>query len=145
MKALVTGASGFIGSALIEELSTLGFEVHALMRRSSSAANLEGLKYERIEGDLYDVASLRAAIKGQGMNYVFHLAGLTAARNREAYLKANATPVGNLAQAVSDEGGALSRFVFVSSLAAGGPVTSLAPRTEEQADAPVSCYGESKL
>src|SRR4051812_17560420 len=102
MKALVTGASGFIGSALIEELSTLGFEVHALMRKSSSAANLEGLKYERIEGDIYDLATLRPAVKG--MNYVFHLAGLTAARNRDAYLRANATPVGNLAEAVADEG-----------------------------------------
>jgi nucleoside-diphosphate-sugar epimerase len=143
MKALVTGASGFIGSTLIEELSTLGFEVHALMRPSSSAANLEGLKYHRVAGDLSDPASLRAAVKG--MNYVFHLAGLTAAPNRAAYLKANAEATGELAKASAEEAQGLSRFVYVSSLAAGGPVLSLEPRTEEQQDSPVSAYGESKL
>src|SRR3954468_5038897 len=103
MKALVTGASGFIGSALIEELSTLGFDVHALMRKSSSAANLEGLKYQRLEGDLGDPASLKRAV--QGMNYVFHLAGLTAAPNRAAYLRANAEPTGELARAVAEASG----------------------------------------
>ncbi|HUP58350.1 MAG TPA: NAD-dependent epimerase/dehydratase family protein [Bdellovibrionota bacterium] len=143
MKALVTGASGFIGSALIEELSTLGFEVHALMRKTSSPANLEGLKFNRVEGDICNPESLKPAVKG--MNYVFHLAGLTAAPNRAAYLRANAEPLGSLAAAVAEAGGGLSRFVHVSSLAAGGPVTSLDPRTEEQPDQPVSAYGESKL
>ena len=52
MRALVTGASGFIGSTLIEELGTLGFDVHALMRKTSIAANLEGLKFRRVEGEL---------------------------------------------------------------------------------------------
>jgi dihydroflavonol-4-reductase len=45
MRAFVTGASGFIGSTLIEELGLLGFEVDALLRPSSPLRNLDGLKY----------------------------------------------------------------------------------------------------
>src|SRR4051812_773850 len=73
MKALVTGASGFIGSTLIEELGTLGFDVRALMRKSSPQGNLEGLRYERVEGSLDDLESLKRAVKD--VDYIFHLAG----------------------------------------------------------------------
>ncbi|MGZ3687989.1 MAG: NAD-dependent epimerase/dehydratase family protein [Bdellovibrionota bacterium] len=144
MKALVTGASGFIGSTLIEELGTLGFDVHALMRKSSSAANLEGIKYQRIEGDLSDLESLRNAVKG--MDYVFHLAGATAAPNRDAYFEHNAHGSGRIAQAVAEVNPTLSRFVYVSSIAAAGPAENEnAPKTELDPPKPVSAYGESKL
>lgn len=144
MKALVTGASGFIGSALVEELNTLGFEVHALMRASSSPANLEGLVYRRVEGDMASFDSLKRAV--EGMDYVFHLAGATAAPGREAYLEANARATERLARAAAEAAPGLKRFVYVSSLAAGGPARGHhEPRTESQADAPVSAYGESKL
>jgi dihydroflavonol-4-reductase len=143
MKALVTGASGFIGSTLIEELGTLGFDVRALMRRTSSSANLESLKYERIDGDLSDSDSLRRAIRD--VNYVFHLAGAITARDRNDFLIHNAEGTRRLAEAVAEVRPGLSRFVYVSSLAAGGPVGSLQPRVESENDQPVSAYGESKL
>lgn len=143
MRALVTGASGFIGSTLIEELNTLGFEVRALMRRTSSSSNLEGLKFERAEGDLTDAASLRDAVRE--VNYVFHLAGAVTARNRAEFDRLNAIGTKNLAEAVAEVRPGLSRFVYVSSLAAGGPSGSLKPRDEEEPDHPVSAYGESKL
>jgi nucleoside-diphosphate-sugar epimerase len=143
MRALVTGASGFIGSTLIEELGTLGFDVQALMRRSSSAANLEGLKYERVEGDLCDFESLKRAVKD--VDYVFHLAGTIAAPNREGYFEHNCEGTKRLAQAVAEARPGLTRFVFVSSLAAGGPALRLEPRDESEEDRPVSAYGESKL
>lgn len=144
MRALVTGASGFIGSTLIQELSTLGFEVHALMRKTSSDANLAGLNYRRVQGDLSDEGSLREAVRG--VDYVFHLAGLTAAKNREEFFAHNALGTERLAKVVAEERPGLSRFVYVSSLAASGPASSLeAPLTESQAEHPVSAYGESKL
>lgn len=143
-RALVTGASGFIGSTLIEELSNLGFEVLALMRGSSSAANLEGLRYTRVEGDLSNRDSLRRAL--QGVDYVFHLAGATAAPNREAYFRHNADGTRILTEAVAEAAPGLTRFVHVSSLAAAGPASSHdAPRVETEPNRPVSAYGESKL
>lgn len=143
MKALVTGASGFIGSTLIEELLADGFRVKALLRRTSSLCNLQDLNFEKVEGDVLDKDSLRNAV--QGVDVVFHLAGLVAAPNRAAYFKANTEGTQNLAQAVAESCPGLKRFVHVSSLAAGGPSASLKERVEEQQDQPVSAYGESKL
>src|SRR4051812_38054046 len=100
MNALVTGASGFIGSTLIEQLSTLGFEVFALMRKTSSSANLEGLKYTRVEGDMGDEESLKRAVVG--MNYVFHLAGATAGPGRSFFFEQNANATARLARAVAE-------------------------------------------
>ena len=143
MKALVTGASGFIGSTLIEELGTLGFDVVALMRKTSSLTNLEGLKFERIEGDLSDFDSLCRAMKD--VDYVFHLAGVIASSNKNGFFRHNAEGTTKVAEAVAQARPSLNRFVFVSSLAAGGPSRSIEPRTELLKDEPVSAYGESKL
>ena len=143
MKALVTGASGFIGSTLVEELGILGFDVRALLRRTSSTANLEGLKYEKVEGDLFSPDALRQAVKG--VDYVFHLAGLAVAKNKAEFFECNSQGTKNLADAVAEHCPGLTRFVYVSSLAAGGPSKSIKPRDEAEKDEPVSAYGESKL
>ena len=143
MKALVTGASGFIGSHLVERLVELGIEPYALMRKTSSSENLGQTKFKRIEGDLSDIESLRKAVRG--MDLVFHLAGATAAKNREAFFNHNAKGTRNLAKAVAEENKSLKRFVYVSSLAAGGPAKSFRPRVESEPEEPISAYGESKL
>jgi nucleoside-diphosphate-sugar epimerase len=73
-EALVTGTSGFIGSTLIEELNTLGFEVRVLIRQPGARAfHLEGLQYDGVEGDFSNFQSLRRAVKD--VNYIFHLDG----------------------------------------------------------------------
>jgi len=143
MKALVTGASGFIGSTLIELLNRQGIEVRALMRQSSSEINLQGLHYERVTGDVLDYDSLCRAV--EGCDYVFHLAGLIAAKDTHEYFRYNAEGTQLLAKAAAAQASGLKRFVFVSSLAAGGPATSLGPRKETDPDQPVSAYGKSKL
>jgi dihydroflavonol-4-reductase len=146
MKALVTGASGFIGSTLVEELASQGFEVFTLLRKSSSTSNLEGLKYHRLDGDLSDAGSLYEALKKvSDLTYVFHLAGVTAGPNRQFYFEHNTRGTATLAKAVGEICPGLTRFVHVSSLAAAGPGDSEKPKLENESNHPISAYGESKL
>lgn len=69
---LVTGASGFVGSAVARKLAERGFAVRVLVRPSSPRANLTGLACEIREGDMRDSVSLNAAMKG--VRYLFHAA-----------------------------------------------------------------------
>jgi len=73
-KVLVTGATGLIGSWVVRELVSRGYAVRALVRKTSSLANLEGLAVERSEGDVLDRASVRAALTG--CQAVIHTAGV---------------------------------------------------------------------
>jgi dihydroflavonol-4-reductase len=71
-KVLVTGASGFVGSAVAKVLAEAGFAVRALVRPESRRAHLQGIDIEFAEGDLRDAASLRPAMAG--VRYLFHVA-----------------------------------------------------------------------
>src|SRR5438093_12628599 len=64
MKALVTGATGFVGAAVVRRLLAAGMEVRVLIRRDSDLRNLGGLKVEQAHGDLRDRDSLRRALSG---------------------------------------------------------------------------------
>lgn len=70
--ALVTGASGFVGSAVARALIADGFAVRALVRPTSPRANCDGLACEIVEGDILDAASVGRAMTG--VRYVFHVA-----------------------------------------------------------------------
>jgi len=142
MRILVSGASGFIGSGLVSALVDQGHEVCALMRPSASAGYLQGVPFTRVTGDILDFDSLKRAC--MGMDAVFHLAGLTAARNRQEFFKFNAEGTKNLATAAALST-TVKRFIQVSSLAASGPSVGLAPKLEDEPNYPVSMYGESKL
>ena len=69
---LITGATGFIGSAVARKLVEAGFTVRALMRPSSRRAHIADLDLEPCEGDLRDEGSIKNAMRG--VRYVFHLA-----------------------------------------------------------------------
>lgn len=142
MRILVTGASGFIGSGLVSALTEAGHDVCALMRPSASIDYLKGVQFTRIAGDLGDQESMVRAC--QGVDVVYHVAGLTSARNKEEFFKFNAEATKNLANAAV-KSGSVKKFIFVSSLAAAGPSIGLSPRSETETDMPVSMYGESKL
>jgi dihydroflavonol-4-reductase len=64
MKSLVTGANGFIGSAIVRELLKDGIEVKAMVRETSNLKNLEGLDIEKVYGDIRDKESVKSALKG---------------------------------------------------------------------------------
>ncbi len=71
-KALVTGASGFVGSAVARALAGRGLEVRALVRAGSPTGHLSGLPIEFVTGDLRDAQSVRAAMTG--VRFLFHVA-----------------------------------------------------------------------
>ena len=143
MKALVTGATGFIGSHLCEELIKKGYEVTCLSRSSSNLKWIENLSVRIIKGDCTHPESLNA-LSGD-FNYVFHLAGLTKSTSADEFFFVNAKGTENLIRAVSDKNTVLRRFVFLSSLAAAGPCDSMSPLREDCSPSPVSSYGRSKL
>ena len=138
---LVTGATGFIGSHLVERLVAQGRSLRCLVRRSSTAGNLPRA-IELAHGDLESGAGLTEALRG--IDTVIHLAGVTKARTAADYDRGNAVATANLLRAAAhlDE---IGRFVYVSSLAAAGPSPADRPLTETDEPRPVSHYGRSKL
>lgn len=72
MKCLVTGASGFIGGNLVHDLLARGHEVKALLRPGCDERGLRGAEFERIPGDVLDVPSLDAGLRG--CDWCFHVA-----------------------------------------------------------------------
>jgi dihydroflavonol-4-reductase len=142
MQALVTGGSGFIGSHLVELLISKGYSVRCLLRKSSSTAWLQGLPIEIVYGDIFDVPALENAVNG--VDYVYHSAGLTKAKKKEDYYKANVDGTHNLLEAVIKMNPSLKRFVFISSQTAVGPSPTASPVTEDAPANPITTYGRSK-
>ena len=141
MKALVTGATGFVGSHLAETLRRRGHEVTALARSSRKAEALASDAVRVVPGDLHDAAALDHAAAGQDI--IYHVAGVVAARDEADFLRANRDGTRNILNAAERSGN--PRFVLVSSLAAGGPSRRGSPLTGSETPHPVTAYGRSKL
>lgn len=142
MKALVTGATGFVGGHLMERLLERGDTVTALVRSPARAAEAAAQGVRLIKGDLADLAALRAATLDQDV--VYHVAALTGAVDEAEFMLANRDGTANLARATVAAGGS-ARFVLVSSMAAGGPSRRGALKAADGHDQPVTMYGRSKL
>jgi nucleoside-diphosphate-sugar epimerase len=143
MKALVTGASGFIGSHLVELLLRQDYNVRVLLRSTSSTTWLQGLPVDVVYGDIFDHEALGKAVTG--VEYVYHSAGLTKARTAEEYFRANTTGTRNLLEACLRHNSGIQRFVQISSQTAAGPSASARPVTESDEPRPITTYGHSKL
>jgi dihydroflavonol-4-reductase len=141
MRALVTGANGFLGSWLVKALAARGWQVACLVRRGSDVSSLVGLPYERVEGDVTDAASLARAVAGQQV--VFHLAGVRRGATREDFFRVNAEGTRRVCEALAATG-ERRRLVLCGSLAACGPSSPQQPRVEEDPFQPAEWYGESK-
>jgi nucleoside-diphosphate-sugar epimerase len=141
MRALVTGATGFVGGHLVEVLRRQGVEVTALARSPRKAESLSGLGVRVVPGDLHDAAALANAVEGQEV--VYHVAGVVAARDESEFLRANRDGTANLVRAGAAAG--RPRIVLVSSMAAAGPAIPGRPLTGAEVPAPVTAYGRSKL
>lgn len=144
MKALITGGRGFIGSFLVQELLTKGYQVRCLLRNKGKDQGwLSGLDFEYFKGDIIEPKSLLSAV--EGVDFVFHLAGLTKSNIKSEFYKINAEGTKNLLKATWKLNPDLKRFVLVSSLAAVGPSQNGKLLTESDPANPISDYGKSKL
>jgi len=142
VNALVTGANGFVGSHLVEALIAKGHRVTGLVRRTSDLRWLQGLDVEYVYGDVTDPASLSRAVAG--IDDVFHVAGVIAAREKTAYHAVNAEGTRNVLQACVEAKESFRRIVCVTSLAAVGPSPTAVPLREDAKPHPLTSYGKSK-
>ncbi len=143
LTALVTGANGFVGSHLVEGLLSRGYQVTCLVRKTSNLRWLSGLKVKYLYADISQKESLKDVLTE--VDYVLHLAGLTKAKNREEYLKANYQGTKNLIEVCIHDNPQMKRFVYVSSQAAVGPGKDGKPLDETAPCNPITDYGRSKL
>ncbi|MBX2900297.1 MAG: NAD(P)-dependent oxidoreductase [Cyclobacteriaceae bacterium] len=145
-KLLITGASGFLGYHLVEEAVQQGYNVTAAVRRGSSVDQLKKFAIRYTILDYEDQNALLKNIADQEYDYIIHAAGVTKANRLEEYELINSVYTQNLAQALVASGNQLKKFVYISSLAAVGPIENLADTITEQSLAkPVTSYGKSKL
>lgn len=141
-KSLVTGGTGFIGSSLVEALLGQGDEVRCLVREGSSCKWIRGLDVEIFQGDCTDFLSLKSAV--EGVDQIYHVAGVTKTTDHGAFYRTNALGTENLIRACIERNPDLQRFVYLSSQAAVGPCKGEGLSVETDPCQPVSHYGRSK-
>ena len=123
--ALVTGASGFVGSHIVDELLRRGARVRCLLRSTSSRRWLEGKPVDFAEGDVRHREGLDAAVAGA--DWIVHAAGLTHAPSAEEFHRANVLGTEQILAAALGTSPAPRRFLYISSQAAAGPSRNGAP------------------
>ena len=142
MTVLVTGASGFVGSAVARCLIDAGFDVRALMRPDSDRRNIEGLAVEVAAGDLTDTASLERAVAG--CRALFHVAAdyRLWVRDPAPMFRANVDGTRHLMRAALAAG--VERIVYTSSVATLGLRRDGQPADEDTPSAVTDMIGAYK-
>lgn len=137
MKALVVGATGNVGSKLVECLASRGHQVRGISR-SKTEDPRENV--EMVVGDVTDPTSLRAA--AEGMDVVYHLVGYLFAPRRSQVESLNMTAARNVAETAIEAG--VKRIVFTSSVLVYGP-EAVMPTPEEHPRRPDTAYSRAKV
>jgi dihydroflavonol-4-reductase len=142
VKALVTGATGFVGAAVARRLLGDQWQVRVLARQGSDRRNLKGIDVEVIEGDLTDVDSLQHA--AQGCEGLFHVAAdyRLGARDPKQLYRANVEGTRNVLSAAHRAG--VRRIVYTSSVATIGIPADGTPGDEQTATSLENMIGHYK-
>lgn len=143
---LVTGASGFVGSAVARALIARGERVRLIVRPSSPRTNIDGLDAEVVVGDLTDPAAVRAAM--EGVSGLYHVAAdyRIWAPDPSAIIANNLSTTRTVMKAALEAG--VARIVYTSSVATLKPSDDATPVDESAAATPeqaVGAYKRSKV
>ena len=152
-KILVTGASGFIGSFIVEQGLALGYEVWASVRQSSNLQYLQDQRINLINLNLGDSDKLATQVEAfarehGSWDYVIHAAGVTKCIDKKEFMRINFDGTRNLVEALKATGATPKKLVYLSSLSVFGPAREEEPHTpiqESDTAKPNTAYGESKL
>ena len=125
-RALITGATGFVGGNLLPRLAAEGWELHALVRPTSDTRTLDRMGVRQWVGELRDREVLRRAC-GE-VDVVFHLAAVTAARDQAAYELANVEGTRSVVEAIAGVDHMPGRLVYRGR----GKPRRRSPRTAER-------------
>ncbi|HEY3452452.1 MAG TPA: NAD-dependent epimerase/dehydratase family protein [Myxococcales bacterium] len=139
MRAVITGAGGFVGATLARRLCSLGTPPRCLLLPTDDASPLSGLPVEIVRADVTRGEGLEKIL--EGFDAVVHLAGIRRAPEREAFFRVNAEGTRSVCEAIVRAGGK-ARLVLAGSIAATGP--SRDKPAEDAPFAPRDWYGESK-
>ena len=145
---LITGASGFIGSFIVEEALRRGMNVWAAVRHTSSRRYLTDKRINFMELDFSSSERLRKSLGHHTFDYVVHAAGVTKCLHRDDFHRVNTLGTKNLVDALLALQMPLRRFVFISSLSVYGAVCERQPYrdiSENDIPRPNTAYGRSKL
>lgn len=154
-RILITGASGFIGSFLVERALECGMEVWAAVRPTSSRAYLTDARIHFIDLDFHHPTRLTEQLAAtEGWDYCVHAAGLTKSLFPDDFYRVNTEGTRHLATQLLATGKLRHRFVLMSSLSVFGPVREqmtlqnghyYAPILDSDTPQPNTIYGRSKL
>ena len=140
---LVTGASGFVGSHLVDHLLAQGRTVRLLVRTTSSLRWIQEDRVEIIRQSDWRPDTLAQVV--DGVDRFYHLAGVTHAYGKAQFFHFHVDVTRNLLEACCAASSPPQRIVIFSSLAAAGPSSTGRPVVEDDPPRPVSWYGQSKL
>jgi nucleoside-diphosphate-sugar epimerase len=142
---LITGATGFVGYHLIKSALDNNLEVYANVRQKAAADHLKDFEINYVDLDFESIYLLKENIEEKKYDYIVHAAAVTKAKDLGDYNKVNAIYTRNLAIAASKSAHAIKKFIFISSLAALGPLNRKNEKlTDKGASTPVTNYGISK-
>ncbi len=148
MKILITGASGFIGSFIVEEALRREMETWAAVRKTTNRRYLKDPRIHFIELDFSSEKKLEKELAGHDFDYVVHAAGVTKALHAETFYEVNTEGTKHFVQAIMNLKMPIKRFVYMSSLSVFGAIKEQQPYQEMQESdipQPNTNYGKSKL
>lgn len=148
MKILITGASGFIGSFIVEEALRRGFETWAGVRATSSRKYLQDERIHFINLDFSSEERLLEELRGHDFDYVVHAAGVTKCLHKDDFFRVNYEGTKAFVHALLRLKMPIKRFVYLSSLSIFGAIKEKQPYQEideNDTPRPNTAYGKSKL